>query len=263
MKTVMIGDIHGRDCWKQIVETEKADRYIFIGDYFDSFDIPGLLQMHNFKELMLWSEQTDAECIFLIGNHDYGYFEGCDGTNTSGYQFKLAPSIKMLVNEWKHKLQMAYRFDDVLCTHAGVSTDFMNGVFGRGGWNADNIVELLNDQWKYKPLTFDFDIVPLVQTPQTVKMSWVDPYGDNVDQSPIWIRPKSLMRSNKLELKKEIIQVVGHTGQRQIDIKGMATGGRYYFIDTLHTSGEYLIYENGNFNINTIKQNENEKLGLD
>jgi hypothetical protein len=248
----MIGDIHGRDCWKGIVETEKADRYIFIGDYFDSFDIPGLLQMHNFKELMLWSEETEAECIFLIGNHDYGYFEGCDGTSTSGYQFKLAPSIKMLVREWKHKLQMAYRFDDVVCTHAGVSTDFMNGVFGRGGWNADNIVELVNEQWQYKPLTFDFDIVP------AVKMSYRDPYGDNVEQSPIWIRPKSLMRSNKLELKKEIIQVVGHTGQTQIDIKGMATGGRYYFIDTLHTSGEYLIYENGNFNINTIKQNENE-----
>jgi hypothetical protein len=257
MKTVMIGDIHGRDCWKGIVETEKADRYVFIGDYFDSFDIPGLLQMHNFKELMLWSEETEAECIFLIGNHDYGYFEGCDGTTTSGYQFKLAPSIKMLVREWKHKLQMAYRFDDVVCTHAGVSTDFMNGVFGRGGWNADNIVELVNEQWKYKPLTFDFDIVP------AVKMSYRDPYGDNVEQSPIWIRPKSLMRSNKLELKKEIIQVVGHTGQTQIDIKGMATGGRYYFIDTLHTSGEYLIYENGNFNINKIKQKENERLGLD
>jgi hypothetical protein len=252
MKTVMIGDLHGRDCWKWIVETEKADRYVFIGDYFDSFDIPGLLQMHNFKELMLWSEKTYAECVFLIGNHDYGYFEGCDGTSTSGYQFKLAPSIKMLVREWKHKLQMAYRFDDVVCTHAGVSTDFMNGVFGRSGWNTDNIVELLNEQWKYKPHTFDFDIT------QSHKMGYRDPYGDNVEQSPIWIRPKSLMRSNKLELKKEIVQVVGHTTQRQIDIKGMATGGRYYFIDTLETSGEYLIYENGKFSINTIKQNENE-----
>jgi hypothetical protein len=248
MKTVMIGDIHGRDCWKGIVETEKADRYIFIGDYFDSFDIPGLLQMHNFKELMMWSEKTDAECVFLIGNHDYGYFEGCDGTTTSGYQFKLAPSIKMLVRDWKHKLQMAYRFDDVLCTHAGVSTDFMNGVFGRGGWNADNIVELLNEQWKYKPHTFDFDDT------SSVKMSYRDPYGDNVDQSPIWIRPKSLMRSNKDELKKQIIQVVGHTGQRQIDIKGMATGGRYYFIDTLETSGEYLIYQSEKFSVNNINK---------
>ena len=246
----MIGDIHGRDVWKRIVEVEKADRYVFIGDYFDSFDIPGLMQMHNFKELMMWSEQTKAETVFLIGNHDYGYFEGCDGTRTSGYQFKLAPSIKMLVREWKHKLQMAYRFDNVLCTHAGVSTEFMDGVFGRGGWNADTIVELLNEQWQYRPLTFDFDCV------KPIKMSWVDPYGDNTEQSPIWIRPKSLMRSNKDELKKQIIQVVGHTAQRNIDIKGMATGGRYYFIDTLETSGEYLIYQNGKFTTNKIQKTD-------
>lgn len=253
MKTVLIGDLHGREIWKRIVEVEKADRYVFIGDYFDSFDIPGLMQMHNFKELMSWSEQTKAECVFLIGNHDYGYFEGCDGTRTSGYQFKLAPSIKMLVREWKHKLQMAYQFDDVLCTHAGVSTDFMNGVFGKGGWNADNIVELLNEQWKYKPQTFDFDCVP------PLKMSYVDPSGDNIQQSPMWIRPKSLMRSNYDELKKQIIQVVGHTAQRKIDIKGMATGGRYYFIDTLETSGEYLVYQSEKFSINTIKKLEYDK----
>ena len=29
MKTVMIGDLHGREIWKRIVEVEKADRYVF------------------------------------------------------------------------------------------------------------------------------------------------------------------------------------------------------------------------------------------
>lgn len=248
MKTVLIGDIHGLDCWKKIVEQENADRYVFVGDYFDSFHVPGIDQMHNFKELMMWSEETEAETVFLIGNHDYGYFPGCDGTSTSGYQFRIAPSIQMLVEEWRHKLQIAYRFDNVLCSHAGVSTDFMNGVFGMGGWNADNIVELLNEQWKYKPNTFDFDCV----TP--IKFSYVDPTGDNVEQSPLWIRPRSLMRSNKNGLKKEIIQVVGHTGQPKIDIKGTSTGGRYYFIDTLEVAREYLVYNNGKFSVKKYKK---------
>lgn len=245
MKTIFIGDLHGRSIWKLIVARENADRIVFIGDYFDSFEISGVEQIHNFKELMEFGEKSDKEVVFLIGNHDYGYFEGCDGTGTSGYQFTLAPSISQMLSEWKPKLQMAYRFDDVVCTHAGVSTDFMNSVFGRGGWNVDNMVELLNEQWKYKPLTFDFNSAQI--------LGYSDPYGDNVEQSPIWIRPKSLMRSNKDELKKQIIQVVGHTEQRQIDIKGMATGGRYYFIDTLETSGEYLIYENGKFNVGQTK----------
>ena len=151
---------------------------------------------------------------------------------------------------------MAYQFDDVICTHAGVSTDFMNNVFGSGGWNSDNIVELLNEQWKYKPHAFDFDCVP------PLKMSYIDPTGDNIQQSPLWIRPRSLMRSNYDELKKQIIQVVGHTWQRKIDINGSSTGSRYYFIDTLGSSGEYLIYESKKFsvkNINDIDDETNSK----
>ena len=258
MKTVFIGDIHGIDCWKDIVMNEAADRYIFMGDYFDSFHIPGLMQMHNFKEIMEWKDHPQAEFVYLIGNHDYHYFDFINDTNTSGYQFKLATSIKHLMNDYKDRLQMAYQFDNIVCSHAGISEDFMNAVFGKGGWNADNMVELVNEQWKYKPQTFEFGSYV-----QMHKMSWLDSSGDNVDQSPIWIRPKSLMRSNKDTLKKKVIQIAGHTPQRQIDIKGMATGGRYYFIDTLENSGEYLIYEDGKFSINTIKQNKNERLGLD
>jgi predicted phosphodiesterase len=42
MKIVAIGDIHGRDYWKQIIEQEQdADVFVFVGDYFDSFTIKG------------------------------------------------------------------------------------------------------------------------------------------------------------------------------------------------------------------------------
>ena len=39
MKTVFIGDIYGRHTWKLIVEKEQPDHVVFMGDYFDSFDI--------------------------------------------------------------------------------------------------------------------------------------------------------------------------------------------------------------------------------
>ena len=49
-KTIIIGDVHGRDQWKQIVAQEKdADTVIFLGDYFDSFNISAVEQMHNLK----------------------------------------------------------------------------------------------------------------------------------------------------------------------------------------------------------------------
>ena len=51
-KLVAIGDIHGRDIWKQIVDQEQPDTVVFVGDYFDSFDIPGKAQIDNFKNII-------------------------------------------------------------------------------------------------------------------------------------------------------------------------------------------------------------------
>ena len=51
MRTIILGDTHGRNVWKDIVFQEEADRVIFIGDYFDSFDIGPAEQMFNFKEI--------------------------------------------------------------------------------------------------------------------------------------------------------------------------------------------------------------------
>jgi hypothetical protein len=53
------------------------------------------------------------------------------------------------------------------------------------------------------------------------------------------------MQSNRDTLRKEVIQVVGHTVIKEMDIKGKATGNRYFLIDCLEMSGEYLIIENG------------------
>lgn len=236
MKTVVIGDIHGRSVWKLIYEMEKPDKMIFIGDYFDSFDIKGVDQLNNFQDIIKFKESGVCEVIMLVGNHDYHYFPEIGDTGTSGYQHLLAPSIQYVVHENRHHLQMAYQTDDMLFTHAGVSSVFMDQVFGKDGWKAETIAFDLNEMFKYKPKTFEFGEMLHYNTYQ-------DPYGDNEAQSPIWIRPRSLMRSNKDTLRKKVIQVVGHTEQTQIDKKGGATGGRYYFIDTLGTSGEYMIIE--------------------
>ena len=50
---VILGDIHGRDIWKKILEIEeKANIVVFVGDYFDSKDgVSGARQLQNFKEI--------------------------------------------------------------------------------------------------------------------------------------------------------------------------------------------------------------------
>ena len=247
MKTVVIGDVHGRSLWKLIVNQEQdADRIIFIGDYFDSFDIKGEEQLNNFLDIIEFKKSTDKEVIMLIGNHDYHYFPEVGDNGTSGYQSMFSYQIRPVLDTNREHLQMAYQFDEYLFSHAGVSSKFMDSVFGVDGWKVETIVEQLNELFKYKPLTFQFGEAVSIK-----KLSYLDPYGDNEEQSPIWIRPRSLMAANRDTLHKQVIQVVGHTGVRKLDLVGSqkSAGGRYYLIDCQETTGEYLIISNGKLSV--------------
>ena len=247
MKTVILGDIHGRDCWKSIVANEAPDRVIFIGDYFDSYDdYTAAEQMHNFKEIIEYKEtsftndgtdnQHKTEVIILIGNHDYHYRRGVTEMY-SGYQHGARSAIEQLLEDNKHHMQMCYQMDDYLFSHAGVSYDWLT-INKWEGW--ESVEEKVNDLWEYTPRVFGF--------------AGYDPYGDSVISSPIWIRPRSLQQANYDTLRTSLIQVVGHTQQKQIDREGKSTDGRYYYIDTLGTSGEYMIIEDEKISFNQINK---------
>jgi len=246
MKTIVLGDIHGRSNWKLAVHQNNPDRVIFIGDYFDSFNIKGEEQLNNFLDIIEYKKSSGKEVIMLIGNHDHHYFPEVGDTGTSGYQPMFSYQISPVLDANREHLQMAYQMDEFLFSHAGISSMFLDSVFGKDGWKLETIVDQVNELFKYKPLTFSFGAAIQDNT------RFSDPYGDNVEQSPIWIRPKSLMKANYNTLRKKVIQVVGHTAQRQIDIHGKTTGGRYFFIDTLETSGEYLIIDDNVVMTNTI-----------
>ena len=236
MKTVILGDIHGRDCYKQIIVDEQPDRVIFIGDYFDSYDgYTAAEQMFNFEQIINFKLSGKAEVIMLIGNHDYHYMRGVT-EHYSGYQHGARPAIEQLLYDNRSHLQMAYGMNGFLFSHAGISTEWLKN---NGYDNESNLIDWINDMWKYKPNVFNF--------------VGYNPYGDSEFSSPIWIRPKSLQRANRDTLRDQFIQVVGHTQQKKIDREGKSTGGRYYYIDTLGTSGEYMVIDNGEIKFNTYK----------
>lgn len=246
MKTVVLGDTHGRPHWKSIVANEAPDRVIFIGDYFDSYDeYTAAEQMHNFKEIIEWKQSGQCAVIMLIGNHDYHYMPGVD-ERYSGYQYGPSFAIQHLLEENMQHLQMCYYMGEFLFSHAGVSYDWYESWSNTYGYAGDNhVADVVNDLWKWKPGVFKF--------------AGRDPYGDSIMSSPIWIRPKSLQKSNYDTFRNQFIQVVGHTQQNKIDREGKSTGGRYYYIDTLGTSGEYMIIEqissdNGEIKFNTINK---------
>ena len=246
MKTVVIGDVHGRSLWKLIVNQENPDRVVFIGDYFDSFDIKGEEQLNNFLDIIEYKKSSGKEVIMLIGNHDHHYFPEIGDSGTSGYQPMFSYQISPVLDANREHLQMAYQMDEFLFSHAGISSKFLDSVFGNGGWKLETMVEQVNELFKYKPLTFNFGEAVSIK-----KMSYLDPYGDNEEQSPIWIRPRSLMAANRNTLRTQVIQVVGHTQVKKLDLVGSekTAGGRYYLIDCQGTTGEYLIIEDGNLSV--------------
>lgn len=248
MKIVAIGDIHGRPHWKQIwQEQSDADKIVFVGDYFDSYDVEtekpiysAAEQLFNFNEIIELKKLFPNKFVLLIGNHDAHYFPGMRG-QTAGFQEKHATFIQMALEENKHLLQAAYATDRYLFSHAGITANWLNDVYGKDGYDIGKLDEAVNEMWNYKPRAFMFNV-----------MCW-NKYGDDPEQSPMWVRPRSLLRGAQL-FKKRWIQIVGHTVQDKIDLKGKSTGCRYYFIDTLETSGEYLII-NHDHTITTKKYN--------
>ena len=252
MKLVAIGDIHGRDIWKQIVAKEHdADEFVFVGDYFDSFTVKGPDQINNFLDIIEFKKQSKVPVILLIGNHDHHYYPGVDDSGTSGYQTLLAPSIKYVVNENKQYLQAAYQVGEFVFTHAGLSSEWLDDSIVM--WDVPNLAMYVNDLFYYQPNKIAYRSYKQVED----QVYGAQGYGNETFQGPLWIRPAALMNANKKTLRKKIIQVVGHTPQDNIDIEGKATGGRYYFIDTLeYNQGQYLIVKDGVVSLGKL---ENEK----
>lgn len=211
MDLVAIGDIHGRDIWKKIVNKHPRARKVFIGDYFDSWDVNGRKQIDNFKEIVEYSEH-DANTNLLFGNHEYHYISSDKYT---GYNPVYAIEIKEVLTPLisKGQLKICCKHNDILFSHAGVTKTWYESHVK----HAISVVDGINELLRYTPDSFQF--------------YGRDPSGDNITQSPIWVRPKSLLLD-----KLDYTQVVGHT-----QLKKIVFVNNTIFIDTLQNN-QYLLY---------------------
>ncbi len=126
-KVLIIPDIHERFAVAEsIIDLEKPDLTIFLGDYFDSyFDV--------LEEALYRTDQTAAwlknsleqkNRIHLIGNHDMNYMTDNPQLQHGGYARFRHDIIKKYNIDWK-KLKLYHWLNKKwLCTHAGLSYDF-------------------------------------------------------------------------------------------------------------------------------------------
>jgi hypothetical protein len=237
MKVIAIGDTHGRDVWKKIVNKELqegVDKIIFIGDYLDSLDpkLNGLVQTRNFSDIMEFrlTNPELTECLF--GNHEFHYlsccrspYSGFQGTYSEFFRDMLESSIN------KRHLKMMVHINGYLFSHAGLSEIWCkNNDIDVENLSPDVLCDTINDLLYYTPRVFEF----------TMGRNFSD-YGDDVTQSPIWIRRASLFQSAPLHYS----QVVGHTPQKKMNRDLLQSDKELIFIDTIHggksyTNSEYL-----------------------
>ena len=124
-KVLFIGDIHGRVDWRETANEglKKFEEVVFLGDYFDSFDISAVRQIDNFKALLAFLRKRGGTA--LLGNHDYAYIHSYH--SISGYQFSQAPILKQLLEENRDLFKIAWGYTNpmtkkyTLVTHAGLT----------------------------------------------------------------------------------------------------------------------------------------------
>lgn len=224
-KWISIGDSHGRRTWEPIVEKhiDEVDRIIFVGDYFDSFDIPMLDQIRNFSEILKLKRGNPDKVVLLLGNHDIHYtsigetYSGFNPTYAAGIELDyLRPAVE------EGLIVAAHGEGDFIFTHAGLTRTWCKNH------NIDlegDIVQQVNDLWKYTPTALGWR-----RNPSKKMSAYTSSYGDNIWQGPLWVRPDSL-DADKI---KGYIQVVGHTESDRIKFKN-----NVYYIDALE-KGYYL-----------------------
>jgi hypothetical protein len=183
-----IGDVHGRTFWKKYLDEDFTEFY-FTGDYFDSFNVPFARQAGNFRELCE-TARADPRIKLCLGNHDYHYLSNISVQQYSGFQHKNYFYINELLEQNIDLLKVVYATPDkYLISHAGLSRTFMEKMKRIGAGHVEGINEAFAG---------DRDIL---------NFDGYDIYGDDVTQSPIWIRPRSL----ESDPVAGYCQIVGHT----------------------------------------------------
>lgn len=197
-KTVVIGDVHGRRIWEEIVKKEDGADFVFVGDYFDSFDISPLDQITNFNAIVAFRESYKGSCTLLLGNHDYHYLRGVRETY-GGYSAIHSFDISMALEEAikKDYIKVAHAVRNDLITHAGVTKTWLERVGVDVEGSAVEIALDLNMLLHHNLFHFEF-------------VHGGDNQGNNIFQGPLWVRPESLIK----DLPPNVdTQIFGHTQQ--------------------------------------------------
>lgn len=232
MKTLILGDIHGKLIWIDIINKENPDKVIFLGDYVSTHGNESAeQQLSNLEDILNYKRSSMDSIILLRGNHDVQHL-GYSWSECSGWDEKVYQKMIPLKDRYLELSQWVYIDEEIhtIFSHAGVSTMWIEQIA-----KIDSVYEI-NDLSPSEIFGF---------TP--CKMS--DYYGISPTQPPTWIRPQALIEY----MPEGWIQVVGHTPVKKLCNVSMEVREKYNIVcpdlwccDALDNE-EYLVIEDGLF----------------
>lgn len=158
MKFCLIPDLHGLTDWEVVKNIPNIDKYIFLGDYVDSFHISNMQILENLKNIIKFKLENPEQVECLFGNHCIQYAFS-PHYRCSGFRPEMLTDLKMLFETNRNIFNIAYQHNNYLFTHAGVCQkwlEFARHSLTKWGLNDDlsNIGEIMNkvsrtnDNWE-------------------------------------------------------------------------------------------------------------------
>ena len=232
-KVLVLGDIHGRSLWKEIIEKENTDKVVFLGDYVSSHEgITAEQQLRNLDEILEYKEENPEKVILLRGNHDIcelGYYWAECYPNEP--EVRQVMSVDPLKSRFLSNTQWIYIDEKlkIIFSHAGISQV----------WMKENNINDVYDINNLSPSQI-FGFTP--DNPY-------DNSGYSKTQPPTWIRPSILCQCNITEWD----QIVGHTPVFKIvNIKETVENRRNIWLCDALSIKQYLIINKNAFEVESI-----------
>ena len=239
-KILIFSDVH-QDINKlsKIISHESADINVCLGDWFDSFFFDSDTDYKSTAIELREDFLTKPNNITLFGNHDLHYLFDNKYTLCSGYK----PDNHRLINEalGESKADIVSKFhwflfvDEYLCTHAGLSNNFLSPIIK----NNEDIYKYLTNQAN------DANIKIRTDQPHWFYGAGVARGGYERKGGLVW-----LDFDREFAPIEGLKQIVGHTYRKN----GRVTEWRNtknYCIDT--NLSEWVTITNGKFEIKNYK----------
>ena len=139
MKIAIIGDLHGKNCYKKLLKDkiESFDKIIFMGDYSDDSWITFTDKeiVGNLREVIEFKKKYKDKVELLIGNHDFQYIVGYP--TASRYRKTYAKEMHQIFNDNEKLFKMIFIANDYIFTHAGITNGWTNYI--KKKYNIENI----------------------------------------------------------------------------------------------------------------------------